>query len=87
MQWKEKRSRGWPYPINLFIYKNRHIDIHAYPLFCAFYDLNNRAEFRCCGRPYTPRRAGCAMQGANSIVDGSFYEKKEGVKKRKTEKR
>lgn len=77
MQRKEERPRGKP--INLFIYKERHVDIYAYPLSCAF--CNSWAECRFCGRPHAPLGGLVALSLAPRFTKkerAELYEKRKG---------
>lgn len=77
MQRKEERPRGKP--INLFIYKERHVDIYAYPLSCAF--CNSWAECRFCGRPHAP------LGGLVALSFASRFTKKERAEKKDKEEK
>lgn len=76
MQRKEERPRGKP--INLFIYKERHVDIYAYPLSRAFW--NSWAECRFCGRPHAP------LGGLVALSLAPRFTKKKG-RRRKTKRK
>lgn len=77
MQRKEERPRGKP--INLFIYKERHVDIYAYPLSRAF--CNSWAECRFCGRPHAP------LGGLVALSLAPRFTKKERAKKKDKEEK
>lgn len=77
MQRKEERPRGKP--INLFIYKERHVDIYAYPLSRAFW--NSWAECRFCGRPHAPLGGLVALSFAPCFTKKERAEKKDKEEK------